>query len=60
MYAPGRRLEDVQALTKTWYECDFGDGTSYVKFTFYDGWAGKAVRLDNWRPHDNTILQLIK
>ena len=34
MLATGRRLEDVQALTKTWYECISGDGISYVRFTF--------------------------
>ena len=45
-------------LPKTWYECVSGDGTSYVRFSFYDGWSGKAVRLDNWRSHDITLYAI--
>ena len=58
MLAIGRRLEDVQALTKTWHQCASEDGTVYLRFSFFDGWKGKAENLDGWRPHDITLFAI--
>ena len=58
MLATGRRLEDAQALSKTWQECTSQDGTPYIRFKFYEGWYGKAVRDDPWHPDDITLLAI--
>ena len=58
MLATGRRLEEVQALTKAWRQCVSQDGTNFLKFSFYDSWKGKAESLDGWHPHDITLFTI--
>ena len=58
MLATGRRLEDTQALSKTWQECTAQDGTPFIRFKFYDGWYGKAVKDDPWNPDDITLFAI--
>ena len=60
MLATGRRFEDVQALTEDWHQCKSQTGVIYLKFTFYEGWKGKAEYLDGWRPTDITLFLLTK
>ena len=52
MLATGRRLDDVSALTTRWFEENLPCGTPIVRFTYYEGWSGKAQRADGWRPKD--------
>ena len=58
MLATGRRLEDAQALSKTWQECTSRDGTPFIRFKFYEGWYGKAVGDDPWRPDDIILFAI--
>ena len=58
MLTTGRRFEDVQALTKVWHQCRSQTGDIYLKFTFFEGWKGKAENLYGWRPKDITLFSI--
>ena len=56
--ATGRRFEDVQALTKSWQRQKTKSGIEYYRFTFFEGWKGKAQNHDGWCPEDIILFPI--
>ena len=61
MLQTGRRLADVSAMTKDW-DYQMINNISYIKFSFFNNWRGKAERpLDNkWESHPIYISSIKK